>query len=464
MRIRLARIREQLRASYWFVPGLMVIAAAGAAAALLALDSTLREQTPLAAFYPIIAEAEGARIVLSTISGSVITVAGVIFSITIAVLIMASAQFGPRLLRNFMQHLGTQFVLGTLVATFIYCLIVLVAIRAGEQPFVPQRSITAGVLLGILSVAALIYFIHHIALFIQVPRIVNDVATKLENALRAHFPERPPDADLATPDEEKYGAHRPSRDRADGASGTAICARLSGYVQGIDYDELVRIAATKDLELELEVRAGHLVLAGRPIMRVVAGTIVDPRIEAQILGTFVIGHERTPTQDPEFAVNQLVEVALRALSPGINDSFTAIDCIDRLGAALAVLATRDLPSRYLHDSEGTLRLVTNPITYHGIVDAAFDQIRQNARSQLAVMLRLIAVLHALGRAPLPEPFREALREQARSMYELRQELTAECDRVDFDSFYRGALQVLEAGPEREGVGGHTRSVRPGSAQ
>lgn len=445
MKIRLIRFWEQVRGSYWFVPGLMSLGAVALAAALGYLDMMAQAHAfpGLESLY--LAGPSGARAVLSTIAGSAITVAGVVFSITVVVLSMASAQFGPRLLRNFMEHGGTQFTLGTFIGTFIYCLLVLSMVRSdGGHVYVPQVSVGVGVLLGVISFLLLIYFVHHVSIFIQAPRIIDDVVRNLEHALLASFPARAEGPPEVTPDEEEAEAERLSRDALQPGC-VPVHAPRSGYVQAVDLDGLTAIAEEKDLFLRLRRRPGQFAIAGRALAEVAPGAGLDDATQGRIAGTFVVGPERTPTQDPEFAVNQLVELALRALSPGINDPFSAINCVERLGSALALLAGRTLPSRFLRDRNDRVRVVAEPYTYRGIVDAAFNQIRQAARCNAAVTFRLLEIIHTLGRGDLPRPYREALREQCRAIHELGRDcFHSERDRRDFENRYESAMAALGA--------------------
>ncbi len=445
MKIRLIRYWEQARGSYWFVPGLMSLGAVALAVGLGFVDmmAQTHEFPTLETLY--VTGPSGARAVLSTIAGSAITVAGVVFSITVVVLSMASAQFGPRLLRNFMEHGGTQLTLGTFIGTFIYCLLVLSTVRSeGGHAYVPQISVGAGVLLGVVSFLLLIYFVHHVSIFIQAPRIIDDVARNLEHTLRASFPERAEGPPAPTPDEEAEEAEALSKEALQPGC-TTINAPRSGYVQAVDLDGLVAIAEEKALFLRLRLRPGQFAVAGRALADAAPAADMDDELANGIAGAFVIGPERTPTQDPEFAVNQLVELALRALSPGINDPFSAINCIERLGSSLATLAERTLPSRFRRDADNRVRLVTEPYTYRGIVDAAFNQIRQAARCNAAVIFRMLEILRALGQADLPHPYREALCEQCQAIHELGRDcFPSERDRRDFEDRYLAAMTALES--------------------
>jgi len=441
MKARLVQLWFRLRTSYWFVPGVLAGAAAALAAVLISGDAAVqvREIGWLGRF--AITGPEGARTLLSTIASAAITVAALVFSITMVVLNMASAQFGPRLLRNFMRHNATQIVMGIFVGTFLYCLLTLAAVTTNSgRTFVPQFAVAGGVLLGVVAFALLIYFFHHVSVFVQAERIIHDVARDLEHALRSSFPERVESAARTPDDEESKDGHDLSREESDARP---IAAPESGYVAAIDMPGLVALACEHGLVVELACRPGHFVFSGRPLAWAAPAAKIDEAIAGSIARAIVTGPERTSVQDPEFAVHQLVEVALRALSPGINDPYTALNCVDRLAAALCLLAGRALPSRFLRDADGTVRLITDPYTYGGVVEAAFNQIRQAARPHLAVQLRLLEAVAEVARGDLPAPFRDALRRQVDAMCAAAgDQFPAQSDRTAFDERVQAASEAL----------------------
>jgi uncharacterized membrane protein len=318
-----------------------------------------------------------------------ITLAGVVFSMTLVALSLASSQLGPRLLRNFMRDTTTQVVLGTFVSTFLYCLLVLRTIRrAEESAFVPHLSVTLGVLFAVVSVGVLIYFIHHVSVSIQVNEIVARVGGELIKGIDRLFPEQigrgapqiakePPDVDFL----EAFD--REARPVGSGSD---------GYVQFIDTEALMALATQEDVVIRLERLPGHYVVADCALVLVWPGNRVVDQLRDRVNSAFGLGNQRSAGQDVEFAVNQLVEVAVRALSPGLNDPFTAITCVDHLGSALCRLATRDQPSPYRYDKQDQLRVIARIATFPVITDAAFNQIRQYGRSSAAVMIRLLETI------------------------------------------------------------------------
>ena len=330
--------------------------------------------------------AEGASLLLGTVAGSMIAIAGTVFSMTLVALSLASSQLGPRLLRNFMRDTANQVVLGTFVDTFVYCLLVLRTIRrADEVAFVPHLSVSIALLLALVSIGVLIYFIHHVSVSIQADEVVAQVCRELEKGIDRLFPSQlglPMSVASTAPGEAELPAAFTREARPVGAI-------EGGYLQRIDADTLMALAKEEDLRLRLERRPGHYVVKGQAMVMVWPGERVTEALVDKINAAFVLGDQRTAAQDVEFSFRQLVEIAVRALSPGINDPFTAIACVDRLRSALCRLARRDIPSPLRFDSEGRLRMVAPGPSFAGIVDMAFNQIRQNARANPAVSIRML---------------------------------------------------------------------------
>jgi uncharacterized membrane protein len=435
MWIRLRHHWHGLTGSYWFVPALMTTAAALLAFGLLAVDRRLivRDWQPQ---WLYIGGTDGARLVLSTVAGSIITVAGVVFSITIVSLTQASSQFGPRLLRNFMRDTGNQVVLGTFVATFLYCLLVLRAIH-GEldngPEFVPQASVTAGVLLAIASIAVLIYFIHHVSVSLQAPSVIAAALQELLHTIdRVH--EDPP------------AAHHRVQELPPGFEADArdVRARDGGYLQAIDLDGLLGVASKHDLVLRLEYRPGQYVIQDSALLRAWPPDRCGDDLARRLADCFITGWRATPEQDMEYGIRQLVEVAVRALSPGVNDPFTAVNCIDALGSAVCRIAGRSIPGPFKHDEDGQLRLVRPVTDFDGVVDAAFNQIRQHSAGDVAVTIRLLEVITACAPHMRTPAQRQALLAHAQMI--ARQDtdkIPAARDRQDIQERFEAARCALE---------------------
>lgn len=444
MKIRLAQLWQTARASYWFIPSLMTVGAVLLSVAMVRVDASatgLTEQ--LGWIYS--GGPEGARAVLSVIGGSVMGTAGVTFSITIAALSLASGQFGPRILYNFMRDTGNQVVLGTFIATFIYCLLVLRTVRGGEDVgrYVPHLSVTVGVALGLASLGVLIYFIHHVSVSIQAPNVVAAVSRDLHAHIDRIFPER-------VGREPGHGRERRVAEEVPAGfdeRAAAVCARHNGYLQAVDMERLMELATAHDLLLRVEPRPGAFMLRGGRLVSVWPPERLDGELEGRLRDAFVLGAQRTHTQDVEFSVDQLVEVGVRALSPGINDPFTAMNCLDRLGAALCHLARRDLPSPYRLDDAGRLRVfIRSRTVFAGMVDASFDQLRQYGRESVSVTVRILETIARVLACVDGDEERAALLRQAEmTVRGARGAIPEPQDVEDVERRYREVLRAAEAG-------------------
>ena len=441
MRTRLRHVWEVVTTGYWFVPAVMILAAVAVALLLLYVDRTV---VGARVGWLYAGGADGAKTLLSTVAGSVITVAGVVFSITISALTQASSQFGPRLLRNFMRDTGNQAVLGTFVATFVYCLIVLRTIHGKLEDgveFVPQASVTVAVLLAGASIAVLVYFIHHVSVSLQAPAVVAAVLSDLEATI-ARLPDDQEGSGVALVDglrPDVDGAPRP------------IHSTKQGYVQVVDYGGLTEAADKSDLILRLAYRPGDYVIEGTPLLLASpAGRCDGEDFAERVNAAFICGRNATSEQDLEQALRQMVEVAVRALSPGINDPFTAVNCIDALGSAVCRIAGKGLPGPLRHDRQGRLRMITPVTTFDGVVDTAFNQIRQYGRGSVPVAIRLLDVIAACAGQMTTVEQRRALLRHAGMVYEDNREgIVQRRDRDDLRERWETAVRALGGRPEVE---------------
>ncbi len=438
MPTRLLYLWDSLRTSYWLVPAVMSIAAAGLAFGTVTIDHTVRES--LSDWWIYSGGPQGARAVLSTIAGSMITVAGVVFSITIVALSLASGQFGPRLLRNFIRDRNNQFVLGTFTGTFIYCLLVLrTVVGTGETEFVPGLAVAVGILLALASLGVLIHFIHHVAITIQANQIIATVSQEMHATIDRLWPDEL-GQDLIKDFEDAGRADLPDHFESQ-ARTVAACG--NGYVGAIEQERLMRLAKEHDVVVRLLRRPGQFVIEGNPLALVWPGDRVDNELARIINGTVLFEVQRTPYQDVEFTVDQLVEVAVRALSPGINDPFTAIICVDWLSEALGRLARRSMPSPYRYDDEGKLRVVTRGVSFADVVDAAFNQIRQYGRTSASVMIHMLDAVAAVSYVVRRPSDRIALERHAKLIRRACDEgLPDPSDRMDVEARYAGVMEIL----------------------
>ncbi|MBD2039311.1 DUF2254 domain-containing protein [Microcoleus sp. FACHB-672] len=438
MNIKLSKLWDSLHSSYWFVPALMSGSAMVLAFAMLALDRAGKSGPVEQLAWIYTGGPEGARTLLSTVAGSMITVAGTAFSIVIVALTLASSQFGPRLLRNFMQDTGNQVVLGTFIGTFIYCLLVLRTIRGDDYNlFVPQIAVTFGIVLAIASIGVLIYFIHHASTSIQSWHVIGEVSKELNHAIDHLFPQK---IGQGKPEQKQQWVDEIPVNFDKEAS--PVLATKSGYLQAVDDKRLMKIAKSNNLLLRLKYRPGKFIVQDSKLVMVWPGERMNEKLYRQIEEAFILGLQRTEQQDVEFCINQLVEIALRAISPGINDPFTAIQCIDQLSAALCRLAQRDFPSPYRYDDEHNLKLIANSVTFPGLTDDAFNQIRQYGGSDVAVTIRLLEAIAAIAQYTRNRKDREALLHHATMIERGSQTLSEEHDRKDVEEQYLATVKLL----------------------
>lgn len=379
MRAHLRKLLSDLRETFWLLPAAMVLVSIGFAIVLVNLDAMGAVPAWLIdSSFLYNGGGTGARTLLGAVASSTIGVAGTVFSITIAALSLAAGQMGPRLLRNFTHDRGNQFTLGAFLGTFSYTLMVLRSVRTqNEGPFVPHLALSVSILLAVACVGTLVYFVGHIAGRINVDTVVDLVGADMEASIR-HL----------TSDERQPPAPPATIWRDAGC----VADRRRGYLQQLDGDSLAEWAADRGVMLRLLVRPGDYIFPGAPV------AVVKPHaegVEAAIASATALGSTRVTTADLEFAVRQLVEVAVRALSPGINDPHTAIAVVDRLGAALCELAPVHLRSGvYLRDERPVL--VVPAVSYDGLTDAMFNMIRQNAGYSPAVLIRILEVLASVA--------------------------------------------------------------------
>jgi uncharacterized membrane protein len=377
----------------------------GAAGAIL---SSAEEYGPAlaawipAALFPANQDPQVALAILSGIASSIMTVVSIVFAILLMTLTLASTQFSPRILVSFVRDKSTQWTLGIFLGTFSYCMAALPAVRSAPRPFVPALTLLIAMALALLCVGWLIFFINHISRSISVSNIVDRIAGEAEQVID----ELMPHSRGAYPIDEQPGALRQMRERL-------VVNRKSGYIRFVDVDFLLDRARSDGLRIVLERRVGQFVPAGVPILRVAEAGRVTPEREARLLSAIDIGPSRTMQQDVEFGIIQIVDIALRAISPAVNDPTTAINCVDQLARVLIYWAGRAPPRSYLHGPPHVLRVAMPWIGYEGLLDTAFEQIRHYARSDAAVSLRLLRAFDDMLAAGAPPGQSAGLVERAR---------------------------------------------------
>jgi uncharacterized membrane protein len=431
--------REEIRTNLWLIPtglvGVVILLFAGT----LLLDRLVYTGAIGLPWWINGGSADSGRQVLGTIAAAVITVVGVVFSIVILALQLASTQFGPRMLRNFVRDVGTQLTLGTFVATFVYAVLTLGSISSGlsRPDFVPHFSISVALVLLVVDLGVLIYFIHHVAVTIQLNHVVASIGNDLVRAIDEQYADAGKLGDVDPGDQDDPDQWRLLQ-------GASVVGHRSGYLQAVSHERLVQIAAQSDAVIELLYRPGHFVVAGLPLAHVRPASAA-PAVTRALDRAHVTGNHRTLSQDPVFAVDQLVEIAIRALSPAINDTFTALSCIDWLTAGLCHLSGRTAPIRVRRDSAGTARLLQPAVSYERVVNGAFDKVRQAGRGMPAVAIRQLASAGRVMEYAFTDSQRAVLLRQAEMIMRASDESVPELqDLKDIRARYQEILRSGEA--------------------
>ncbi|MCB1230678.1 MAG: DUF2254 domain-containing protein [Verrucomicrobiae bacterium] len=429
MKTWLQHLADRLRTSFWFVPSLFAIGSFVIAGVMLKVDREFKDD--LLTQFPGLAEisASGTRELISTAATAMLSLAGITFSGVLVAMTLASNRFGPRLLRNFIRARSTQITLGMLLSTFIYCLLVLRGIRSQEETeFVPHAAALAGFVGTMTSLAVFIYFIHHITTSLQADRVTEKVFCELREAIDRFFPKRPSSDAM-----EEAVADRASDEWEELSDERALDAPRDGYLQALDLETLVEVSADLDTRLRVLKRPGHFVVEGDPILAFSGDFDLDEEAEKKLRNCFIIGSIRTPEQDFEFEIRQLVEVALRALSPGINDPFTAMNCIDFLGAALNEIGHRQLPAHLYRDGNDIPRVLTRPVSFESLLGSAFHQLRQVAGPKPDVVIRMLEALALIDQSKLDQNQRKAVCHHARTIFDAaKQSKPGESDLEDIE--------------------------------
>lgn len=417
--MELRRWWTAVRDSLWLVPAIWVVLSVALAFGMITLD---RITPDFAVRYPLVfgGGAEGARGLLSSIAGSMITVAGVTFSITVVALQLAASQFSPRVLRAFMRDRRSQVVLGSFIGAFTYAILVLRSIRSEREDaaaFVPSLAVSVGILYALVTLGMLVFFLHHIATRIQVSTVVGNIARETTGQIRSTWP----DDEAGEPEEDAADDELPSDE-----PGT-IRARMNGYLQLIDHAGLLRLAERYRLVIRFELSPGEWVQEHAPLFRVWPAAAADEELAERLNDLVSVGAQRSTEQDAAFGIRQLVDIGVRALSPGVNDPTSASDCINRIGEILVAAAVRRRPPRRRHDDDGALRVVVPYPSWDQLLDLGFDQLRQYGATSPDVAISMARTLATI-RSAVPQRRHEAIRRQARLIGEAARGVEIEADR------------------------------------
>ncbi len=384
-----ARLRDlwgRLTGSLWFVPGLIILGAI--LLAVVMVDVSARVDREALARLPRLfgAGVDGSRSLLATIAGSIITVAGVTFSITVVAVAQASSQYTPRVLRNFMRDRPNQIVLGGLAGIFVYCLVVLRTIRGGEElDFIPAIAVLMSVVLAVVGIGLFVFFIHHIAETLEAGSILTRISRETTDAVDRLFPDQ---LGEELPDASAHG-----QAALDHGEWQVVPAMSTGYIQRVDEQGLLDFARQRRCILRMERGIGEFVFDGLPLVSLTGARASDDE-SAAVNTLFTVSSYRTVDQDAAFGIRQIVDIALKALSPGINDTTTAVSSVDHLGGVLAHLAPRRVAEPY-RTVDGALRVVALGPSFESLLKEALDEIRQHAAGNASVLVRLLGVLEQL---------------------------------------------------------------------
>lgn len=435
---KLKHLWSNLRESFWFLPMLIVAFSTVLALGLIEVDSS-GSQNWMADWPRLFgADPAGARGILTTIAGSMMTVVGVTFSMTLVTLSLASSQYTSRILRNFMSDHATQIVLGIFAGIFTYCLIVLRTIRGSDEGgFVPSLAVSFSVVLAIGGVGTLIFFIHHIASAIQASNIIASVAKETLMAVNRLFPEKSGREPMTDEDDSSLPPMPTQKWQP-------VMAERNGYLQGVDKAELLRLAREHKTIVRMDHGIGEFVVENSPLVSLAQDNLPDEKIVAALRAAFSIDRNRTVQQDCAFGIRQLVDMALRALSPSTNDTTTAVTCVDYLTAILARLASREFPSSRQYEG-GELRLIFIGQTFASLVNKSFNEIRESAEGNVTIMLQLLGAVQTIASRTDSPSRRRVLREQTECIAEsAARTIESPTDRARFENRLARVREALAA--------------------
>jgi uncharacterized membrane protein len=356
--------------------------------------------------FPSHSDPQVAQVILGGIATSIMTVVSIVFAILLMSLTLASMQFSPRIIVSFARDRVTQWTLGVFLGTFSYCMAALPAARSLPHPFAPVAAVFGAMLLALACVGWLLFFIHHISQAISVSHIVDRIASETEGMIDGMMPWPRRDIHLLETDLVRLA---PWKGR--------VLSEASGYIRYIDTGRLVALAKSYHVKVHVVRRVGHFVPAGTPLLMADKGDRLSPEIIAQFVSAFDLGPARTLEQDVEFGILQIVDIALKAISPAVNDPSTAINCVDQLSRILIRYATREPPSSLLYDPPGVVRVSVPWIDFGQLLHSAFEQIRVYSKADMAVSLRLLRALRDIAMT-FPDPsWRQTLYERGKRVVE-----------------------------------------------
>lgn len=393
------QVMYNLRGGFLVRPLIIALALGCAGAALSWMEELVPGFSDFVpkALFPSHSDPQVAQVILGGIAASIMTVVSIVFAILLMTLTLASMQFSPRIIVSFSRDRVTQWTLGIFLGTFCYCMAALPTARSLPRPFAPVATVLGAMLLAVCCVGWLLYFIHHISQAISVNHIVDRIATETEAVIDDVMP-WPHRLERALVDDPRRGY----------TWETTLSSNISGYIRFLDTRRLVELAKSYHIKIDVLRRVGHFVPAGIPLMMLSKGDRMPPEAAEELRGAFDFGPTRTLQQDVEFGVLQIVDIALKAISPAVNDPTTAIGSVDQLGRILIRFASRETPEPMLYDPPGVFRMHVSCIGFEQLLDSAFEQIRRYSRSDVAVSLRLLRALTDIAITTADPHYRQIL--------------------------------------------------------
>lgn len=433
MRSRLLNFFSELRASYWYIPLLLAVGALLLSILTLRLDHLFVWHWLQTIGWFHAANPEGARAILSTIASSMITVAGVTFSMTIVAVAFAASQVGPRLTSNFMRDRANQITLGTFIATFLYCLFILLAlfnankngITQTEGIFIPQISLLVAILLAITSIIVLIYFFHHIPESINMSNVIARIGEELNEQMECLFPTNVGNKPPKKPSLPKNYSQK-----------TSVNATSRGYIRIIDGESLIENAKKCDVIVKLEAKYGDFLTENSILFTMYSQDEVDTSVYKQFTNAFALGYNRNQERDTLFLIEELVEIIARALSPGINDPFTAMTCLDWLQSSLQQFLKINPPSSYRYDVDNKLRLIAAPISFAQLCDLVFCRVQPYVCKDRNAAVHMMTMIISIHTTCKEEDYKTLLSAHADSLNNSAQECLLLEDYKEFQRVYK----------------------------
>ena len=394
---------DQMSVNFLFIPGIMAVCAALLALLMYWLDGQIPNEMLNTYSFVVSSTVDESRGYLLNMGTVILTTAGVVFTLLTLPLSTVAAQYGSRLLRIFLGDRTTQFVLGIFVATFTYSVIGAIIIPSAEiNPEAPNITVTVGLYLLIASFASLILLIQHISTMLQAPNIAAAAGVELHEVVSEENRTEVGGGGYIRQTETDLPDSIMERDPH------LVVMNRTGYIKYIDLKSILPLAEKNDIVIRIVNKPGNFVRSGMVIARVWPAERMDAELDQDIRNTFHLGRQRTPSQDAEYAVNQLTEMAVRAMSPAINDPFTAMTCLDYIGNGLSLFVRQGPITPNIYDRSGQLRLVFDPVTFDELLNAAFDMLRHASSDNASVLLHMLKTIEVISQDTKSPDARQSL--------------------------------------------------------